>query len=110
MSYGRHPYYITREGFDDGGEMFVFYDGGVGDGTFTQVAYDAMAQFVASMWRRDHDLDQLDNLHGELRDLIGRGIEVRPDLADDAYWATRTVKVADPTGETAIEFTMPDPG
>jgi hypothetical protein len=109
VSYGRHPYYITREG-TDGGEVFVFYDGTDSNGSIPAITYDAMAQFVASMWRRDHDLEQLADLHGELAELIERGLTVRPQLRDDAYWQTRTIKLTNEAGVTESSVTIPDPG
>lgn len=100
MSYGRSPYYIYQGQYDDESSYFCFMDQAAsceeGDGQrWASIEYDAMAQFVASMWRRDHDLEDLADLHGELADLIARGLDVRPDLRDDALWGTRTATVAE---------------
>jgi hypothetical protein len=112
VSYGRSPYYIYQGEYDDGDRYFCFMDGAVlaEDGQlWATIKYDAVAQFVASMWRRDHDLDELGNLHGELAALIERGLEVRPDLRNDAYWRTRTVKLSDTASSSEVEVTFPEP-
>lgn len=64
MSYGRKPYYIYES--SDG---FNF----MGQDCIAVVPYDAMAQFIASLvWRGE----------GEIKELIERGLELRPILKD----------------------------
>jgi len=94
VSYGRSPFYIFQGEYDNGSAYFCFFDQTPGeDGLGVDIQYDAMAQFVASMWWRDHDLEELANLHGELADLVARGLEVRPELRTlDRH--THTVKGA----------------
>ena len=102
MSYGRSPYYVYQGEYDNGKSYFCFMDQAAsceeGDGQrWASIEYDAMAQFVASMWRRDHDLEQLGDLHGELRDLVARGLDVRPDLRDPMWGAAYTIKPSEAT-------------
>ena len=82
MSYGRSPYYIIKtHAEDDGLPCFEFFGHPYKWSKFLRVvAYDEMAQFIASMWRYDHAMEELEAIHGELRDLIERGLEVRPEL------------------------------
>lgn len=91
MSYGRSPYYIiqvatdgTREGpFEFFGNAVVGTgidsDDEIGDYMSAAIEYDAMAQFIATMWSRENiNVDLLVN--GELKDLIKRGLVLRPEL------------------------------
>lgn len=81
MSYGRSPYYIYQGEYDEGETYFCFMDGGrddSGNSVFAEIEYDAMAQFIATMWRRENR--DIGLLEGELKQLILRGLEVRPVL------------------------------
>lgn len=86
MSYGRSPYYIYQGEYDEGERYFCFMDGAVvkeeGEQLWANIEYDAMAQFAASMWKRDNRAAETTDMPGELGDLIRRGFEVRPDLKD----------------------------
>jgi hypothetical protein len=82
VSYGRRPYYIYQGEYDNGETYFCFMDQIAGeDGIGANIEYDAMAQFVATMWSREN-MD-LTLLHGELKDLVERGLELRPELKKD---------------------------
>ena len=91
MSYGRRPYYIISTGISDddySGFQFFNVPGANADDHIDGspwIPYDAMAQFVASMWRRDHTKADLANLRGELLNLIKRGIEVRPEIVETEW-------------------------
>lgn len=86
MSYGRSPHYIIRTEIEGVGECYEFFDGHEGKET-PLIHRDAMAQFVASMWKHDHPTaTEPPAINGELGDLIRRGFEVRSDLGRD--WST----------------------